>query len=81
MRGWFSKKEGESEKGRNTTERERELPFGEAPKKKKRSKAALEAIKMTALFPIDKLSVSSSMAAANGVVYELRMLAKTSSDR
>ncbi|KAI9153608.1 hypothetical protein LWI28_013855 [Acer negundo] len=44
------------------------------------NKTALEATKMTALFLINKLSTSQSMEAANDVVYELRVLAKTDSD-
>ncbi|XP_041025571.1 U-box domain-containing protein 16 [Juglans microcarpa x Juglans regia] len=44
------------------------------------NKAALEATRMTATFLINKLSVSQSIEAANGVVYELRVLAKTDSD-
>ncbi|KAJ0088917.1 hypothetical protein Patl1_31512 [Pistacia atlantica] len=44
------------------------------------NKAALEATKMTASFLINKLSTSQSMQAANDVVYELRVLAKTDSD-
>ncbi|KAF7825434.1 U-box domain-containing protein 16 [Senna tora] len=44
------------------------------------NKAALEATRMTALFLVNKLSLSLSMEAANAVVYELRVLAKTDSD-
>ncbi|XP_050206334.1 U-box domain-containing protein 16 [Mercurialis annua] len=45
-----------------------------------RNKAALEATKMTVSFLVNKLSNSQSLEAANGVVYELRALAKTDSD-
>ncbi|XP_028808619.1 U-box domain-containing protein 16 isoform X2 [Neltuma alba] len=44
------------------------------------NKAALEATRMTASFLVNKLSLSPSMEAANAVVYELRVLAKTDSD-
>lgn len=44
------------------------------------SKAALEATKMTASYLISKLASSMSMEDANGVIYELRVLAKTDSD-
>lgn len=43
-------------------------------------KAALEATKMTVSFIVNKLSVSPSAEAANRLVYELRMLAKTDTD-
>jgi hypothetical protein len=46
----------------------------------KTNKAALEATRMTVMFLVNKLSESQSMEAANGVVYELRVLAKTDSD-
>ncbi|KAF5750748.1 putative ARM repeat superfamily protein [Tripterygium wilfordii] len=45
----------------------------------KTNKAALEATKMTASFLLNKLSVSQSMEECNGVVYELRILAKANS--
>ncbi|ONI03915.1 hypothetical protein PRUPE_6G290800 [Prunus persica] len=62
------------------------IPFETAENNKglvnavKKNKAALEATRMTASFLVNKLSVSQSMDAANGVVYELRSLAKTDSD-
>lgn len=66
--------------------REQRIPFETAENNKglvnavKKNKAALEATRMTASFLVNKLSVSQSMEAANGVVYELRSLAKTDSD-
>ncbi|PKI38013.1 U-box domain-containing protein 16 [Punica granatum] len=44
------------------------------------NKAALEATKMTASYLINKLAGSTSTEAANGAIYELRVLAKTDSD-
>ncbi|XP_010253127.1 PREDICTED: U-box domain-containing protein 16 [Nelumbo nucifera] len=44
------------------------------------NKAALEATKMTATFLVNKLSSSPSTEAANRIVHELRVLAKTDSD-
>ncbi|XVE80767.1 hypothetical protein DITRI_Ditri15bG0006700 [Diplodiscus trichospermus] len=46
----------------------------------KATKASLEATKMTVSFLVNKLSASQSTEAANGIVYELRALAKTDSD-
>ncbi|KAM2954849.1 hypothetical protein FF1_033081 [Malus domestica] len=66
--------------------RQQKIPFETAAKNKglvnavKKNKAALEATRMTASFLVNKLSVSQSMEAANGVVYELRSLAKTDAD-
>ncbi|KAJ0028202.1 hypothetical protein Pint_35032 [Pistacia integerrima] len=65
--------------------REQRIPFEYAASNEKvngvvTNKAALEATKMTASFLINKLSTSQSMQAANDVVYELRVLAKTDSD-
>ncbi|KAB5552236.1 hypothetical protein DKX38_009547 [Salix brachista] len=45
-----------------------------------KNKAALEANKMTVSFLVNKMSASRSMEAVDGVIYELRALAKTSSD-
>ncbi|CAN1134197.1 U-box domain-containing protein 16 [Linum perenne] len=65
--------------------REQKIPF-EATENTQRSngvipnKAAMEATRMTVSFLVKELSVSQSMEAANGVVYELRALAKTNSD-
>ncbi|CAI0423883.1 unnamed protein product [Linum tenue] len=44
------------------------------------NKAAVEATRMTVSFLVNQLSGSQSTEAANGVVYELRALAKTNSD-
>ncbi|PKA57635.1 U-box domain-containing protein 16 [Apostasia shenzhenica] len=44
------------------------------------NKAALEAMRMTAAFLVQKLASSPSTEAANRVVHELRQLAKTGSD-
>ncbi|KAK6266402.1 hypothetical protein QUC31_017239 [Theobroma cacao] len=65
--------------------REQRIPFettgsNEKVNGVKATKAALEATKMTVSFLVNKLSVSQSMEAANGVIYELRALAKTDSD-
>ncbi|OMO94519.1 Armadillo [Corchorus capsularis] len=65
--------------------REQRIPFETAGSNEKvngvkATKAALEATKMTVSFLVNKLSVSQSMDAANGVIYELRALAKTDSD-
>ncbi|XP_021827811.1 U-box domain-containing protein 16 [Prunus avium] len=66
--------------------REQRIPFETAENSKglvnavKKNKAALEATRMMASFLVNMLSVSQSMEAANGVVYELRSLAKTDSD-
>ncbi|KAJ6381545.1 hypothetical protein OIU77_030262 [Salix suchowensis] len=45
-----------------------------------KNKAALEANKMTVSFLVNKMSASRSMEEVDGVIYELRALAKTSSD-
>ncbi|KAM2567042.1 hypothetical protein TB1_009470 [Malus domestica] len=66
--------------------REQRVPFETSENSKglvnavKKNKAALEATRMTGSFLVNKLSVSQSMEAANGVVYELRSLAKMDSD-
>ncbi|KAF2287968.1 hypothetical protein GH714_003631 [Hevea brasiliensis] len=65
--------------------REQKFPFDTAENNQKvngavRNKAAIEAAKMTVSFLVNKLSLSQSFEAANGVVYELRSLAKTNSD-
>ncbi|XVF29691.1 hypothetical protein REPUB_Repub15cG0143900 [Reevesia pubescens] len=66
--------------------REQRIPFETAGSNEKvngvkATKAAFEATKMTVSFLVNKLaSVSQSMEAANGVIYELRALAKTDSD-
>ncbi|KAK4755452.1 hypothetical protein SAY87_009209 [Trapa incisa] len=68
--------------------REQRIPFEETPPGEGGSrshstaanKAALEATKMTASYLINKLAGSSSMEAANTIIYELRVLAKTDSD-
>ncbi|XP_004299922.1 PREDICTED: U-box domain-containing protein 16 [Fragaria vesca subsp. vesca] len=65
--------------------REQRIPFDHAENKEKvsavkKNKAALEATRMTASFLVNKLSLAQSVEAANGVVYELRSLAKTDSD-
>ncbi|KAL5550648.1 hypothetical protein UlMin_000824 [Ulmus minor] len=65
--------------------REQKIPFEVQENKEKIkgftiNKAALEATRMTASFLTNKLSNSQSTEEANGVVYELRALAKTDSD-
>ncbi|KAJ9185472.1 hypothetical protein P3X46_005109 [Hevea brasiliensis] len=65
--------------------REQKIPFETAGNNKNvnaviRNKAAIEATKMTVSFLVNKLSLSQSFETANGVVYELRALAKTNSD-
>lgn len=68
--------------------REQRIPFeatpsGEGGKSHSlaTTKAALEATKMTASYLINKLASSTSiLEAANGVIYELRVLAKTDSE-
>ncbi|KAI4356133.1 hypothetical protein L6164_000180 [Bauhinia variegata] len=65
--------------------REQKIPFETTSGNEKVSgvitnRAALEATRMTASFLVNKLSISPTMDAANGVVYELRGLAKTDSD-
>ncbi|XP_030480234.2 U-box domain-containing protein 16 [Cannabis sativa] len=66
--------------------RDQKIPFETAENKDKPkglaliNKAALEATKMTASFLVNKLSQSQSFEDANGVVYELRALAKTDSE-
>ncbi|XVF84190.1 hypothetical protein PTKIN_Ptkin17bG0005600 [Pterospermum kingtungense] len=65
--------------------REQKIPFETAGTNEKvngvkSSKAAYEATKMTVSFLVNKLSVSQSMEEANGVIYDLRALAKTDSD-
>ncbi|XWS13065.1 hypothetical protein CRYUN_Cryun36dG0005500 [Craigia yunnanensis] len=64
--------------------REQRIPFetggsNEKVNGVKATKAAFEATKMTVSYLVNKLSVSQSMEAANGVIYELRALAKTDS--
>ncbi|XP_058729229.1 U-box domain-containing protein 16-like [Vicia villosa] len=44
------------------------------------NKTALEATRMTASFLVNKLTLTNSMEDTNGVVYELRVLAKTDSE-
>lgn len=65
--------------------REQKIPFETAGGSEKLNgvkfnKAALEATKMTVSFLVNKLSASESIESTNGVVYELRGLAKTDSD-
>ncbi|KAK9986269.1 hypothetical protein SO802_031220 [Lithocarpus litseifolius] len=65
--------------------REQKIPFEATGSKVKVSgirtnKTALEAVRMTVSFLVNKLSASESMEAATGVVYELRVLAKTDHD-
>lgn len=65
--------------------REEKIPFETNGTKQKvngikMNKAALEATRMTVMFLVNELLESQSMEAANGVVYELRVLAKTDSD-
>ncbi|XWS22094.1 hypothetical protein CRYUN_Cryun29cG0004900 [Craigia yunnanensis] len=65
--------------------REQRIPFETAGSNEKvngvkGTKAAFEATKMTVSFLVNKLLVSQSMEAANGVIYELRALAKTDSN-
>ncbi|KAF5747669.1 putative ARM repeat superfamily protein [Tripterygium wilfordii] len=64
--------------------RQHRIPFDAADGNQKLNgvinKAALEATKMTASFLVNKLSVSQSPEESNGVVYELRILAKANSD-
>ncbi|XP_062094737.1 U-box domain-containing protein 16 [Humulus lupulus] len=66
--------------------RDQKIPFETAESKDKPkgvtsiNKAALEATKMTASFLVNKLSQSQSFEDANGVVYELRALAKSDSE-
>ncbi|XVE84359.1 hypothetical protein DITRI_Ditri17bG0006000 [Diplodiscus trichospermus] len=65
--------------------REQRIPFETAGSNDKvngvkATKAAFEATKMTVSFLVNKISASQSMEAANGVIYELRALAKTDSD-
>ncbi|KAK7844667.1 U-box domain-containing protein 16 [Quercus suber] len=62
--------------------REQKIPFGATGSKVKvngirTNKTALEAVRMTVSFLVNKLSALESMEAATGVVYELRVLAKT----
>lgn len=62
--------------------REQKIPFGATGSKVKvngirTNKTALEAVRMTVSFLVKKLSALESMEAATGVVYELRVLAKT----
>ncbi|XP_019162588.1 PREDICTED: U-box domain-containing protein 16 [Ipomoea nil] len=65
--------------------REQRIPF-ESPESNVKShgavtnKAALEATKMTVSFLVNKLKASRSVDAANRLVHELRVLAKTDSD-
>jgi hypothetical protein len=65
--------------------REQKIPFETAEGNNRidrviKSKAALEANKMTVSFLVNKMSASQSMEAVNGVIYELRALAKSNSD-
>ena len=65
--------------------REKKIPFEATGSKVKvngirTNKTALEAVRMTASFLVNKLSALESMEAATGVVYELRVLAKTDHD-
>ncbi|XWS35399.1 hypothetical protein CRYUN_Cryun21dG0123000 [Craigia yunnanensis] len=65
--------------------REQRIPFETAESNEKlnsvkATKVAFEATKMTVSFLVNKLSVSQSKETANGVIYELRALAKTDSD-
>ncbi|KAJ7950098.1 RING-type E3 ubiquitin transferase [Quillaja saponaria] len=66
--------------------REQKIPFETAGSSENvnsviMNKAAIEATRMTALFLVNKLSLSqSTVEAANAVIYELRGLAKTDSD-
>jgi hypothetical protein len=65
--------------------RELKIPFETAGDNNRtngviKNKAALEATKMTASFLVNKMSASQSMEAVNGVIYELRTLAKSNSD-
>ncbi|XP_044474104.1 U-box domain-containing protein 16-like [Mangifera indica] len=65
--------------------REQRIPFEYESSNEKvngviTNKAALEATKMTASFLVNKLSTSQSVQAANDIVYELRVLAKSDSD-
>ncbi|GLU17862.1 hypothetical protein SLE2022_342120 [Rubroshorea leprosula] len=65
--------------------RQQKIPFetaadDEKPNCFKVNKAAVEATKMTVSFLVNKLSTSEPMEVTNGVVYELRVLAKTGSD-
>lgn len=66
--------------------RDQKIPFETAESRDKpkghttMNKAALEATKMTASFLVNKLSQSLSFDDVNGVVYELRALAKTDSE-
>ncbi|CAK7343614.1 unnamed protein product [Dovyalis caffra] len=65
--------------------REQKIPFETAEGNNRingvmKNKAALEATKMTVSFLVNKMSATQSMEAANGVIYELRALAKTNSD-
>ncbi|KAM3737880.1 hypothetical protein ACB098_09G090000 [Castanea mollissima] len=66
--------------------REQKIPFEATGSKVKvnrvrTNKTALEAVRMTVSFLVNKLSASEeSMEAATGVVYELRVLAKTDHD-
>ena len=65
--------------------RQQKIPFEATGCKQKvngvrTNKTALEATRMTVTFLINKLSGLESMEVANGVVYELRVLAKTNSD-
>ncbi|XP_030927992.1 U-box domain-containing protein 16 [Quercus lobata] len=65
--------------------REKKIPFEAKGSKVKvngirTNKTALEAVRMTVSFLVNKLSALESMEAATGVVYELRVLAKTDHD-
>ena len=65
--------------------REKKIPFEATGSKVKvngirTNKTALEAVRMTVSFLVNKLSALESMEAATGVVYELRVLAKTDHD-
>ncbi|KAJ6365776.1 hypothetical protein OIU76_030535 [Salix suchowensis] len=65
--------------------RELKIPFDTAEGNDRvngviKNKAALEATKMTASFLVSKMAASQSMEEVNGVIYELRTLAKSNSD-
>ncbi|EXB42364.1 U-box domain-containing protein 16 [Morus notabilis] len=65
--------------------REQKIPFDATDSKDRRkgvvsNKTALEATRMTASFLVNKLSISQSTDDTNGVVYELRVLAKADSE-
>ncbi|KAF3618385.1 U-box domain-containing protein 16 [Capsicum annuum] len=59
--------------------REQKIPF-ESTELSVTNKTALEAVRMTVSFIINKLNLSQSVESANRLVHELRILAKTDSD-